>query len=370
MLGAYKVQFSEKLLKDIHNSVYFPDEASFGITVQKLPCASCSLEVKTSVTLRKLNDLASDIKRFLGSLLEMIPMLDHFHLNESFIFKAFVESELPNDGSITSEQLAEILKRVKEKLFKVLTGVVMFSDLEPVARALTILKFSKREVRIITSFSVFQMHRNTVAVVHFENMKILHQILEHINSLFTFCMEFGLRECLKSVEIVRLREIIYGDQRGESWKQQNLKNITAIVTEIQNILGVESTNENRSDKLTFLSLFDPLNTNTKELRQFLNENNFRGKGQIRFEQLLALVTQRLQHEEYNAEILTKLYAVYYLLVPLNNPDISFHELLETVSQLEPSTCLSQLQTVDSNIDLITMWFSRAEVNLKYLISTL
>ena len=369
-MGAYKVQFSEKLLEDIRNSVYFPDETSKA--VQKLPHNSCSLEVKvkSSVTISKLNALVSDIKKFLGSLLDMIPMLDHFHLNESCIFKAFVKSELPNDGSITTEQLAKILKRVKDKMCKVLTGVVAYSDLEPLAGAVMNLNLVKREVGIMTDFLEFQEYKSTDAVIHFENVIILHQILDHINSLFIFCEEFGLQECLKSVEVVRLREIIDGYQRGESWKQQNLKNITAIVTEIENILTIKSTKENRFEKFMFLTLFEPLNTNTKELRRFLNENNFRGKGQIRFEQLLALVTQRLQHEEYNAEILTKLYAVYYLLVPLNKPDISFHELVETVSQLEPSTCLSQLRTVDSNIDLITMWFSRAEVSLKYLISTL
>ena len=363
-MGAYKVQFSEELLKDIRNSVYFPGEAFSGIVVQKLPRDPCFLELKLSVTLRKLNNLVKDIKRFLGALLEMIPMLDHFHLNESCIFKAFVKSQLPNDGNITSEQLAEILKRVKEKLCKVLTGFVTFSDFEPIAGAAMNLNLIKREIRIMTDFTDFQKYRSTDAVDHFENAIILHQILEHINSLFTFCEEFGLEECLKSVEVVRLKEIVGSYQRGESWKQQNLKNITTIVTEIQNILSIKSTKENRSEKFMFLTLFEPLNTNTKELRRFLNENNFRGKGQIRFEQLLALVTQRLQHEEYNAEILTKLYAVYYLLVPLNKPDILFHELVETVSQLETTTCLSQLRTVDSNIDLITMWFSRAEVNLK------
>ena len=368
-MGAYKVQFSEKLLKDIGNSVYFPGETPSGITVQKLPRDSCFLEVKLSVTLRKLNDLVSDIKKFLGSLLEMIPMLDHFHLNESFIFKAFVKSELPNDGSITCEQLAEILKEVKDKLDAILTGVVTFSDFEPIAGAAMNLNLIKREVRIMTDFTDFQKYRSTDAVVHFESVIILHQILNHINSLFTFCEEFELQECLESDDVVRLKKIVDGYRRGESWKQQNLKNITAIVTEIENILTINSTKENRSEKFLFLTLFEPLNTNTKELRRFLNENNFRGEGQIRFEQLLALVTQRLQHEEYNAEILTKLYAVYYLLVPLNKPDISFHELVETVSQLETTTCLSQLRTVDGNIDLITMWFSRAEVSLKYLIST-
>ena len=375
-MGAYKVQFSEKILKDIHNSVYFPGETFLGFNVQKLPRDSHLLEVKSSVTLRKLNDLVSDIKRFLGSLLEMIPMLDHFHLNESVIFKAFVKSELPNDGSISTEQLAEILKRVKDKLHEILTGVVTLSDFEPIAGAAMNLRLIKREVKIMTDYPDFQEYRSTDAVIHFESVIILHQILDHINSLFTFCEEFGLQECLKSDEVGRLKDVVSGYKSGKSWNEKNFKNITAIVTEIQDLLGIKfksrfgKSTENRSERFMFLTLFEPLNTNTKELRRFLNENNFRGKGQIRFEQLLSLVTQRFQHEEYNAEILTKLYAVYYLLVPLNNPDLSIHELLETVSHLEPSTCLSQLRTVDSNIDLITMWFSRAEVNLEYLISAL
>ena len=352
--------------------MYFPGEKPNDIIVQALPHNSSALEVKMCVTLRKLNDLVNDIKKFLGSLLELIPMLDHFHLNDSCIFKTFVKSELPDEESITTEQLAEALKKVKDKMCNILTGVVTFSDFEPIAGAAMNLNLIKREVRIMTDFPDFQKYKSTGAVVHFESVIILHPILEHINSLFTFCEEFGLQECLKSDEVVRLKEIVGGHKSGKSWKEKNLENITAVVTEIQNLLGIkfkesrfEKSTENRSERFVFLTLFEPLNTNTKELRRFLNENNFRGKGQMRFEQLLALVTQRLQHEEYNAEILTKLYAVYYLLVPLNKPDLSFHELLETVSQLDPSTCLSQLRTVDSNIDLITMWFSRAEVKLKW-----
>ena len=372
-MSTYKVQFSEQILKQIHESVYFPGEKPPNeINVQALPDNSTTLEVKISVTLKKLIDLVSDIKTFLGSLLEMMPMLDHFHLNESCIFKTFVKSELPNEKSVTTEQLAEALKRVKDKMCKILTGVVTFSDFEPIAGAAMNLNLIKREVKIMTDFPDFQKYRSTDAVIHFESVIILHQILNHINSLFTFCEEFGLQECLKSDEVGRLKDVVSGYKSGKSWNEKNLKNITAIVTEIQDLLGIKfkesrfgKSTENRSERFMFLTLFEPLNTNTKELRRFLNENNFRGKGQIRFEQLLALVTQRLQHEEYNAEILTKLYAVYYLLVPLNNPDLSIHELLETVSQLEPSTCLSQLRTVDSNIDLITMWFSRAEVKLRW-----
>ena len=164
-MGTYKVQFSEKLLEDIRNSVYFPDETSKA--VQKLPHNSCSLEVKvkSSVTISKLNGLVSDIKKFLGSLLEMVPVLDYFHLNESVIFKAFVKSELPNDGSITSEQLAEILKRVKDKLYAILTGVVTFSDFEPIAGAAMNLNLIKREVKIMTDFPDFQKYKSTDAVV-------------------------------------------------------------------------------------------------------------------------------------------------------------------------------------------------------------
>ena len=291
----------------------------------------------------------------------MMPMLDHFHLNDSNIFKAIIKSELSGDESVTPQQLTEILKRVKSKLNNILTGDVTFLDIEPIADATKNFKYVVKEIKIMTSFPDFMKLGNTDAVVYFENVVNLHQILEHIDSLFMFCQDFGLQECLKSQEMIRLREIVDEHANEKSWKEKTLKMFTEILTEVQNIFDIQPTTENMSEKFQFLSLFEPLNAHTKELRWFLNENNFRGKGQVQFEQLLALVTQQLQHEDYNAEILTKLYAVFYVIAPLNNPDISFHKVIETVSRQEISTCLSQLRAVNNNIDLITMWFSRAEV---------
>ena len=341
--------------------MYFPNSKPDGATVQPLSYHSPCLQVKPSVTLRKLNKLVCNIKEFLGSLLNMMPMLDHFHLNDSNIFKAIIKSELSGDESVTPQQLTEILKRVKSKLINILTGAVTFLDIEPIADATKNFKYVKKEIKIMTSFSDFMEFGNTDAVVYFENVVNLHQILEHIDSLFMFCQDFGLQECLKSQEMIRLREIVDEHTNEKSWKEKTLRNFTEILTEIQKIFDIQPTPEDMSEKFQFLSLFEPLNAHTKELRHFLNENNFRGKGQVQFEQLLALVTQQLQHEDYNAEILTKLYAVFYVIAPLNNPDISFHKVIETVSRQEISTCLSQLRAVNNNIDLITMWFSRAEV---------
>ena len=339
----------------------FPDPKPDGATVQPLSSHSSYVQIKPSVTLRKLNKLVCDIEEFLGSLLDMMPMLDHFHLNDSNIFKAIIKSELSGDESVTPQQLAEILKRVESKLINILRGAVTFLDIEPIADATKNLKYVKKEIEIMTSFSDFMKHGSTDAVVYFENVINLHQILKHVDSLFAFCEDFGLQECLKSQEMIRLREIVDEHTNEKSWKEKTLKKFTEILTEIQNIFDIQPTSEDMSEKFQFLLLFEPLNTHTKELRRFLNENNFRGKGQVQFEQLLGLVTQQLQHEEYNAEILTKLYAVFYFLAPLNNPDLSFHKVIETVSRLEISTCLSQLRAVNNNIDLITMWFSRAEV---------
>ena len=357
----YNIEFPENISKGIRDSVYFPNSKPDGATVQQLSCHSPRLQVKANVTLRKLDKLVCNIKEFLGTLLDMMPMLDHFHLNESCIFKAIIKSEISGDESVTPQQLAEILKRVKSKLTNILTGDVTFLDIEPIADATKNFKYVKKEIEIMTNFPDFMKLGSTDAVVYFENMINLHHILEHIDSLFVFCEDFGLQECLKSWEMIRLRKIVDEHTNEKSQKEKIFKNITEILAEIQNIFDIQSTPEDISEKFQFLSLFEPLNTHTKELRRFLNENNFRGKGQVQFEQLLALVTQQLQHEEYNAEILTKLYAVFYVLAPLNSPDISFHKVIETVSRLEISTCLSQLRAVNNNIDLITMWFSRAEV---------
>ena len=367
MLLDYRVEMPEELLKDIKNSFYFPGTKPIEVICQQLPLTSPSLHVKVTVTLKKLNDIIRKLKRFLHPLLPVMTMLDHFHLQKSILFKRCMQELLPLDKNITTEELAQILMIVKQKLESILTGTATFIDIKTFSNDI------RKEIQILVDFVGFQKHPNVdVVISHFENKMIIHQILKNVNSLFTFCKDFQLSQCMNSQNMIELKKLVNENRMEEKQErdiEEELKTIIDTINKIESLLCIKGVHQNPNEKFQFLNLFEPLNENTKELLQFLNENNFRGKGQVQFEQLLTLVTQRFQHEEYNAEILTTLYTVFYLLVPLNNPELSFQELIETVSQLEPSTCLTQLQTVSSNIDLIRMWFYFAEVwinNVQYL----
>ena len=359
MLLDYRVEMPVELLKDIKNSVYFPDTRPIEAICQRLPHANPSLRIKVTLTLKKLNDIIRKLKCFLHPLLPVVNMLDYFHLQKSVLFKTCVQELLPLDKNVMIEELAQILEIVKQKLESILTGTATFIDIKTFSNDI------RKEIQILVDFIGFQKHPNVYDVIsHFENKMIIHQILKNVNSLFTFCEDFQLSQCMNSQNMIELKKLVNENRmegKQERDIEEELKTIIDTINKIESLLCIKEVHQNPNEKFKFLNHFETLNRNTKELLQFLNENNFRGKGQVQFEQLLTLVTQRFQHEEYNAEILTTLYTVFYLLVPLNNPELSFQELIESVSQLEPSTYLAQLQTVRSNIDLITKWFSIAEV---------
>ena len=359
MLLDYRVEMPVDLLKDVKNSFYFPGTKPIEAICQRLPHASPSLHVKVTLTLKKLNDIIRNLEYFLRPLFPVMNMLDYFHLKKSVLFKTCVQELLPLDKNVTTEELAQILEIVKKKLESILTGTATFINIKTFSNDI------RKEIQILIDFVGFQKHPNVdVVISHFENKMIIHQILQNVNSLFTFCEDFQLSQCMTSQNMIELRKLVNEnrmEKKQERDIEEELKSIIDTINKIESLLCIKEVHQNLNEKFEFLNHFETLTKNTKELLQFLNENNFRGKGQVQFEQLLTLVTQRFQHEEHNAEILTTLYTVFYLLVPLNNPELSFQELIESVSQLEPSTCLAQLQIVRTNIDLITMWFSIAEV---------
>ena len=362
MSNNYKVFFPRELENCITKSFYYPDEKPQNVAVQKLQLSSPNmiyLLVKVSVTLKQIVDLHTQLQGFLTPIMPFLHFLEHFHLNESQIFDAFIKMELKEYFEVSIYKLTEILETVKEKIRSILTGAAKYDDIVVAGiadhfgkRANTI----PREIKIVSDYKEFRNISSRDTVQSFKNIFVLHQIAEHIDALCDFCDEFKLQQCLEDSRVKRLREIV---EARESWKMETIRTLSDIVKEIQELLGIKP--ESDFKNLNFLRLFRPLYTETKDLRDFLTENNFRGKGKDRFLELFDLVTQAHQHDEYNAEVLNPLYAVYYLLVPLNKPDLSFQELIEEVSKLDSAKCSAQLKTVNSNIDLIRMWFSKAEV---------
>ena len=111
--------------------------------------------------------------------------------------------------------------------------------------------------------------------------------------------------------------------------------------------------------------------------QFVHEKQFVGeKGQAVFQQQYQLITAQLQHEEYNETVLNHLYAAFKIIEPFMDRDQSFYKLMSQVARLDVTNGLKQLKTVNTNITLIQLWFSRIEVsggcmgNIHYTFTTI
>lgn len=104
-------------------------------------------------------------------------------------------------------------------------------------------------------------------------------------------------------------------------------------------------------------------TDSAAFYQFVKEKHFYGKeGQENFLKQYELITAQLQHEDYDEQVLNHLRAAISVISPFMEAT-SFTQLMKDVNLLNSVNCLKQLETVNSNITLIRLWFSRAEVRL-------
>ena len=95
----------------------------------------------------------------------------------------------------------------------------------------------------------------------------------------------------------------------------------------------------------------------------MTEKEFVGvDGQALFNQQYQLVTTQLQHEEYNELVLNHLFAAFRLITPFVDSEQTFSSLMCQVASLGVYDASKQLETVNRNINLIRLWFSRAEVS--------
>ena len=85
-------------------------------------------------------------------------------------------------------------------------------------------------------------------------------------------------------------------------------------------------------------------------------------------QQVGLITNQLQDQEYNETVLSHLRVAFQCIVPFTNLDVSFEGLLEQLKESDVFSLVNwvhAVDTVNSNITTIKMWFSKAEVISKY-----
>ena len=257
------------------------------------------------------------------------------------------------------------LDKTKELLIKLREGNATYSEIIAEGRLeLENLNIDK-EFTILDDY-LEHTTKSTDGLIGVRNMLELFQYRKHIIMIHGVCGQYKLKRCLDDTNLNQLVEIAKELEPEENRRALTLNEATERMTEVKCLLFGEALSGKKQPQC--LKLFEAV-SNSPAFYQFINDKGFTGdRGQAVFRQQYQLITAQLQHEEYDEQVLNHLFAAFKFMSPFMNVHQDFRSLMEQVIDLDTSHGLKQLETVHSNITLIQLWFSRAEVKNYILLS--
>ena len=195
----------------------------------------------------------------------------------------------------------------------------------------------------------------------------LIQFADYIDNIHCVCKQYQISGCLSDEGMKRLLEIHSVLVSEKEKTELNAIRSEKYLAEIRKILDL--TEENRHALGVFAVVKD-----SADFYQLLKEKNFKGtEGASFFMQQHTLITSHLQHEEYKEGILNHLLVAFRYMSPFLDTEQSLPQLMKEVYRScgqqavkGSSTDFVQLRTVNNNVHLIRLWFSRAEVSDVYI----
>lgn len=188
-------------------------------------------------------------------------------------------------------------------------------------------------------------------------------LLKHIEQILMFCREFNITGCLEDPLYDELNQIVELFKDENQLKLLTMQKATEYMQKVTRSLGLEQ-KEYLCGEYMCLDVF-PVVANSRQLCQFLEANNFLGEeGRINFHNMYELVTRQLQHEEYEQSVLNSFGGTFHFLYPLLQSNQTVKELVSVVTKLNPTTAISQLETVNSNLTQINIWLASTKVSVR------
>ena len=238
--------------------------------------------------------------------------------------------------------------RVEELLESPLSPNIM-STLEPGHAVLT-KALSLHELSVL----VEEMKKSLQSMLQF--MLELPQYVHRIQIIRRVCEQYQLQGCLKDPQFVELCQLAEDLNIEANHAKITLVEASKKTEQVKEILCLSS-----EASPHYLELFNAVGE-SNAFYQFVHDKHFVGeKGQALFQQQYQLITAQLQHEEYDETVLNHLYAAFTFIFPFMDTHQNFHQLMSQVTNLDVTNEMKQLQTVNTNITLIQLWFCRIEV---------
>ncbi len=409
LLQDYGVSFPTSLKRTLEDKIIFPGKRVSSIPKDLLlsnaipasangdfePGQDIALTVTKSLSLMELQRLLEDLQNFLEPIIDHIEMFVFFHLQKSQMFikhllrhldniveaaspkppektfstafapsfrrsMAFGRKDEPKEEGVSMKVLQKALGSVRELLLKILRGTATYSDI--VANGALELQTlnTEEEFGILRKFvDLFEMNRdNCEGLEGMRSMLELFQFTHHIDQINNVCKQYHLKKCLEDEQLEKLVLIVEEFKTETSRAKLTPLEATEKMAFIKTALCLQGrTNYN------CLELF-PAIAKSAPFYQFIQDKQFVGqKGQTLFREQYQLITAQLQHEEYDENVLNHLRAAFEFIAPFMEPDIGFCDLMSKVTKFDTTNGLKQLETVNENVTLITLWFSRAEVSI-------
>ena len=310
--------------------------------------------------------LVKGLRDFLTPVRDSMEMCVFFHLQRSKMFQNYLKhfiQESQSEKQVSQvqgrqmERLQIALEKTKSLLDRLIEGNAVLAEITVANLDLSLINI-EREFDILITFASLgrDCKPKNKGLEGVKNLLLLLKVLEYIKHIQETCEQYQLEQCIQDPQ---LKELV--DIAGKHSRKAEITQLQATETmqRIKRILLLKSVNE---DEIRKLELFSAINK-SPEFYQFIQDNGFVGKeGQVCFSKQYQLVTAQLEHEEYNDMIMNDLYTAFKLITPFMDTVQDFSELVERLSKLQWTiNTLKALETVNRNISLITLWFSRAEV---------
>ena len=408
MLTKYGVGLPPETLSTIRKNVSFPGESKStskkaAILENSIPCSISShfnpevnikLELTRDVDVQRLKVLVRMLTSFLSPVDDHLDFLTFFYLNSSEIFDKYLTHQLnildsensaksqPNptaspkilvplvkaerqqqqDPSVAAiTLLGKALENTKEFILRLIQGNAMYTEI--VANG----SLNLRDMKIDMEFGILNSYAEwaTIDMQDAEGLRgiqamlQLFQYAQHIKIIHSVCEQYQLEACLKDQDLKELMELAHMLDEAETENKLTAKDAIEKMKRVTELLCLDSRQNHR-----FLDLFVAVSDSANFHQFIVHEKNFVDEGgRELFNQQYQLITTQLQHEEYQEVVLNHLFAAFQMITPFTQKHISFSRLMSRVSELNAYDGRRQLDTVNRNINLIRLWFSRAEVRV-------
>ena len=408
LLQDWGISVPQHLLDPISQHVVFPGEEKVGELLNSVPSPSTSglfqpgqdisLKLTKALSLHKLSVLAEGLQTFLQPIMDMQDMLVFFKLYPSDIFDKYVQVYLKKESELGGRKrgksttfsnlsftvtrlppaaikqsqpkdqseiegfphcVQKAMKGTSSLIERLMQGTAAYSEIVAEGE----LKLEKlnidQEFGVFDRFAAYlQLSPSSYeGLAGIKSMLELFQYYHHIQTIQSVCEQYNFQKCLVDPQLVKLHQLVDGLNLEENRAKLTPIEASSRIQEVKKTLF-------KGSKVSpcCLELFTAVR-DSAAFYQFVRDQQFVGeKGQLVFRQQYQLITAQLQHEEYDEKVLNHLYGAFKFIKPFMDTEQSFDQLMLKVTELDITNGLKQLETVNTNITLIQLWFSCAEVS--------